>query len=179
MNGRISLILFLFGFVSLFVLLFGCDSDGVEEKKTTGIRATLLNEGERAPDFKLRTFDGQEVNLSDFAGKPVVINFWASWCGPCRKEAEDLERTYSTFKNAGVVFIGIAVQDTEEKAREFVKEFNLTYLNGLDETGDIAETYKIYGIPKTFVVDKSGRFTFIHTGAITEKLLTRELNKVL
>jgi thiol-disulfide isomerase/thioredoxin len=84
----------------------------------------------QAPSFTLTLFDGKMIRLEDFRGKAVLINFWASWCIPCRAEAPALESAWQTYKDRGVVFIGVNIQDKEENARAFMKEFGVTYLNG-------------------------------------------------
>lgn len=159
-----------------WLLPIGCTSR-VEEKK--GIRASLPEEGDVAPLFSITLLDGGEFKLGNHKGKPLVINFWASWCKPCRDEAPALEKVYTRYMDKGVGFIGIAIYDTEEKARGYIKEFGITFPNGLDKTGEVAESYRIYGIPKTFVIGKDGRFTYIHMGAVTEDILVKEIEKVL
>lgn len=157
----------------LFLVLAGCGGE------QGGKKIALPNEGDPAPLLKLVTFSGADIDIADFKGSPVVINFWASWCKPCKHEAEALEKTYRVFKKAGVEFVGVAVQDKDKNSLAFIKEYGITYPNGPDHTGVLSATYKIYGIPRTFVVDREGRFAFIHTGAITGKVLGAEIEKVL
>ncbi len=170
---RFFLVLFLIASV-----LTGCES-GEEKKTSGGIRSTLPDEGDMAPPFELTTFDGRKISLEQLRGRPIVLNFWASWCVPCKAEAKDLQEAYTLFKELGVEFVGIAVQDTREDAMKFIEEYGVTYPNGLDETGDIARDYKIYGIPKTFVIDREGRFIFMHTGSITKEMLSNEIKKLI
>ena len=85
-----------------------------------------------APDFRLNTFDGQTLQLSDLRGQAVVINFWASWCIPCRDEAPILEKTWREYRDRGVVLVGVAYLDDEKPARDFITEFTITYPNGPD-----------------------------------------------
>ena len=160
----------------IILFLVGCQQKTGEED---GIRKTLPKEGDDAPLFSLKLLDDGEFRLADMKGKPVVLNFWASWCHPCRIEAPVLQRVYAQYKDKGVIFIGIALQDTEAKARGYIKEFSITFPNGLDTTGHIGEAYKMYGIPKTFIIGKDGKFSYIHTGEIAEPDLARETEKVL
>jgi len=129
--------------------------------------------------FKLKTLDGKVLDLNSLKGRPIVINFFASWCTECRAEARWFGKEYLAFRDAGVEFVGVAVQDTEEDARNYAKEFGLAYPSGLDDTGAIARKYRLYGIPKTFIVGKDGRFSFIHTGELTEDELAMEIKKAL
>ena len=110
----------------------------------------------RAPDFTLNTFDGQTVQLSQLRGQVVVINFWASWCIPCREEAPFLEKAWRAYKDRRVVFIGVDWNDPEPDARAYIKEFALTYLNGPDIGNKIGYLYRIKGIPETYFVGKDG-----------------------
>lgn len=112
--------------------------------------------GEPAPDFTLELYGGDELTLSELRGQVVVINFWASWCAPCRDEAPDLERVWREYKDRGVVFIGVDYVDTEKNAREYMAEFDVTYPNGLDKGQRISDAYRIRGVPETFFVDKNG-----------------------
>lgn len=110
-----------------------------------------------APDFTLQTFDGQTIKLADLRGKVVVINFWASWCVPCRDEAAFLEKTWRAYKDREVVFLGIDWVDPEPDARAYVKEFNITYPNGPDLGSAISPLYRIKGVPETYFVGKDGK----------------------
>lgn len=113
--------------------------------------------GQPAPDFTLQLYDGGEITLSELQGKVVVLNFWASWCDPCRDEAPDLEQAWRQYKDQGVVFIGIDYVDVESEARKYLAEFNVTYPNGLDKGQKISNAYHIRGVPETFFIDKEGK----------------------
>lgn len=141
------------------------------------IRSPLI--ASRAPSFALTLFEGGVVRLEDFRGKVVLINFWASWCVPCRAEALALENAWKNHKDQGVVFIGINIQDKEEDARAFMKEFGITYLNGRDETGKIAVDYGVWGIPETFFIDPQGRITYKHAGEVKPPLIQVKLDEAL
>lgn len=175
-----------FNYRGLFVLLAavfvfsglpGCEQP--KNEKTGSVRDALPNEGDTVLPFRLKTLDGREFAVDGRRGHPLVINFWASWCGPCRSEAAPMEKVYLSFKESGVEFLGVAVQDNESGARKFIDEFKITYPVGVDESGEIMRQYKIFGVPKTFIVGKDGKFSFIFTGAIPEEDLAREIKKAL
>ncbi len=131
------------------------------------LRAEAQPSSGLAPDFTLKTFDGQSVRLSQFRSQVVVINFWASWCVPCRDEAQFLEKTWRAYKDRGAVFVGVDWSDPEPDARKYVKEFNLTYLNGPDLGTTIGPLYRIRGVPETYLVDKNGNLRGNSLGPIT------------
>ncbi|MFQ5595680.1 MAG: TlpA family protein disulfide reductase [Anaerolineae bacterium] len=144
--------------------------------------------GEPAPDFSLSLYDGGDLTLSDLRGQVVVINFWASWCDPCRDEAPALERVWRDYKDRGVVFIGVDYVDVESSAREYMAEFDVTYPNGLDKGQRISRAYRIRGVPETFFVDKSGNIAPITVSGlvqpkkispITESELRLQLDRLL
>ncbi|MBE3068375.1 MAG: TlpA family protein disulfide reductase [Chloroflexi bacterium] len=132
----------------------------------------ILGVGSSVPDFTLTLFSGYEYNgasevkLSDLSGKVVVINFWASWCQPCRTEAADLETAWRFYKETGqVVFLGVDYVDTEPEAREYMTEFNLSYPNGPDMGTRISQIFnRNLGVPETYVVDQQGVLRFIQIG---------------
>jgi cytochrome c biogenesis protein CcmG/thiol:disulfide interchange protein DsbE len=134
----------------------------------------------QAPDFTLTRFDGGGgFRLSDHRGNPVIINFYASWCTTCGIEANDLEKVYQEYLAKEVMFVGVGIDDTETKARQFLAKNKITYPSGLDVTGSIKEDYGLHGLPYTFFVDRKGFITYIHAGAVTEALLKFELAKML
>jgi cytochrome c biogenesis protein CcmG/thiol:disulfide interchange protein DsbE len=133
----------------------------------------------QAPDFTLTGFDGQTVTLSELRGQVVVVNFWASWCPPCREEAAYLERTWRAYRDRGVVFIGVDWVDTEKEALAYIDEFGITYLNGPDIGTRIAQAYRIQGVPETFFVDKSGRLRGVHIGPLVPPELDNRIEELL
>ncbi len=120
------------------------------------VSAPALASGE-APTFELKTYDGQTIRLSDLRGKAVAVNFWASWCQPCREEAPLLEAAWEKYKDRGFILVGVDYVDTEPAARAYLKEFKLTYPNGPDVQTLISQAYHITGVPETYFVTKDGR----------------------
>ncbi|QPC82081.1 TlpA family protein disulfide reductase [Phototrophicus methaneseepsis] len=112
--------------------------------------------GEAIRDFSLTTFEGEALNTADLRGKILVINFWGSWCAPCRDEAPDLQAIWEDYGGEDVVLIGVNWNDIEGSARAFIDEFGLTFPNGPDIGEKIAEQYAITGAPETFIVDQEG-----------------------
>ncbi len=139
-----------FGFVIIVVTFF---SFGLK------VRGELQPSSGSAPEFMLTTFEGEAIRLSQFRGKVVVINFWASWCIPCREEAPFLEQTWRAYKDRGVVFIGVDWSDPEPDARKYIKEFDLTYYNGPDIGTKIGQLYRIRGVPETYFINKDGKLS--------------------
>ena len=133
----------------------------------------------QAPSFTLTLFDGGTLNSKDLLGKAVVLNFWASWCAPCRAEARALEETWQKYRDRGVEFLGVNIQDKEEDARAFMKEFGITYLNGQDSNGKIAIDYGVWGIPETFFLDPHGKITYKHAGELKTPIIAAKLDEAL
>ena len=137
-----------------------------------------------APDFEFETFEGDKYMLSDLKGDVVVLNFWASWCGPCRDEAPDLQAVHEEYADEDVTFLGVAWTDNGPAARAFMQEFGITYLNAPDLGGRIGDKYNITGVPETFIIDKNGDIKHffilpVHEGQLIDAidgLLTDEEN---
>jgi cytochrome c biogenesis protein CcmG/thiol:disulfide interchange protein DsbE len=132
-----------------------------------------------APDFTLTGFDGRTVTLSQLRGQVVVVNFWASWCQPCRQEAAYLEQTSRRYRDRGVVFIGVDWVDTEKEARAYIQEFDITYVNGPDLGTRIAQAYRIQGVPETYFVDKTGQLRGVHIGPLESPELDQKIDALL
>ena len=137
--------------------------------------------GKQAPAFSAeRLGGGTPVSLQDLRGKPIVLNFWASWCVACREEAAVLEHAHQIFGVQGVQVVGIAVQDTQEKAQAFARRFGKTYLLSLDNAdGEIGLNYGLYGVPETFFIDRAGIIRYKHIGAVTPDLLAVQVQALL
>ncbi|MFQ5684136.1 MAG: TlpA family protein disulfide reductase [Candidatus Binatia bacterium] len=135
--------------------------------------------GRQASPFTLPLFDGGTIRLEDLRGKVVFLNFWASWCPPCRAEARTLEAVWQKYKDRDVVFLGIDIQDTEQDAHAFLKEFGITYLNARDASGKVAIEYGVWGIPETFFIDREGRITYKQVGALSRPTIMVKLDEAL
>jgi cytochrome c biogenesis protein CcmG/thiol:disulfide interchange protein DsbE len=135
--------------------------------------------GRPASPFALPLFDGATLRLEELRGKVVFLNFWASWCPPCRAEARLLEAAWQKYKGEGVVFVGVNIQDDEARAREFLEEFGITYPNGIDRGSKIAVDYGVWGLPETFFIDREGRITYKHVGALGQDAIIAKLDEAL
>jgi len=132
-----------------------------------------------APDFSLTTFQGETVTLSKLRNQVVIINFWASWCPPCREEAPYLEATWRKYKGRGVVFIGLDYIDAKPNALAYIKEFDITYPNGPDIGEKSAQAYQIKGVPETYFVDKTGQLRGMHVGPLSPPTLDNKIDELL
>ena len=135
--------------------------------------------GHPAPDFELKNLDGEIVRLSDFEGKPVLVNFWATWCGPCRAEFPDLQK--ASVDNAdNLVIIGInnTTTDRVEQVDDFVAEMEATFPIVLDEEGQVVETYQIRGLPTTIFIDRNGIVNEVFPGLINQAYIESKLDEL-
>jgi cytochrome c biogenesis protein CcmG/thiol:disulfide interchange protein DsbE len=136
--------------------------------------------GRPAPPFALAAFDGGRVSLEEMRGKIVVLNFWASWCYPaCYEEAPVLERNWQAYRDKGVMVVGIDIQDKEEAALKFIRQFGLSFPNAPDPEGKVSVDYGVYGVPETFFIDRNGKIRKKHVGAVTEELFRSEVERML
>ena len=137
---------------------------------------TQAEAGKSAPSFELALLDGSGVLTDeDLEGRPVVINFWASWCIPCREEAPLFERAWKAYRDEGVMVLGVNIKDAESDARAFVKEFGITYPVVRDLNQDLTKNFGVRGLPETFFVDH--RWTFV--GAISGERSDEEQGTVI
>ncbi len=157
-----------------FIVVLALALRGQTAQGQFGIFATgrVVNLDPRpAPDFVLTTYDGQRLQLSDFRGQVVLLNFWASWCPPCRVEAPVLQRAAERLDSAGLIVIGIDVWDDETQARAFLDEFGVTYPNVEDTTRSIPVEFGVTGLPETFVISRSGVLVSRWVGPINDEQL--------
>ena len=133
-----------------------------------------------AAAFALTSYTGEPMTLEAHRGKVVVVNFWASWCHPaCYEEAPVLERNWRSYRDRGVVVLGVDIQDKPAAAKKFIADFSLTFPNALDPVGRVSVDYGVYGVPETFFIDRRGRIRTKHVGAVTDAVFQREVDRLL
>lgn len=127
-----------------------------------------------APDFKIYDESGKAVNFEEFVGKPIILNFWASWCGPCKTEMPVFQKVYEETKD-DIVFLMVnltdGAQETKEKAQKYIQDNGYTFPIYLDSDSDAAATYGIYSIPTTIFINAKGEVEAGHSGVLTESLM--------
>ena len=132
-----------------------------------------------ARDFSLQMHDGGELSLSQLKGKVVLVDFWASWCAPCRLEAPVLEEVYREYGGADVEFVGVNIWDLPDSAAAYVKDFDISYPGGVDADGVIAIDYGVKGIPEKFFIDREGIVRQKFVGPIRADKLKETLDGLL
>ena len=135
--------------------------------------------GETAPEFSIALMGGGSISSHELRGRVVMVDFWASWCPPCREEAPVLAQVYSEYRDRGVEFIGINLWDNAGDADVFVRQQGHLYPNGVDEGGKIAISYGVRGIPEKFFIDQEGRIIRKFTGPMTTDRLRMILESML
>jgi cytochrome c biogenesis protein CcmG, thiol:disulfide interchange protein DsbE len=138
---------------------------GVENALGSGSR-------EQAPDVELPQLEGGgDASLADYRGNVVVLNFWASWCDPCKAESPLLQRWHERLSKQGGLVLGVDVQDIDGDAMDFIDEFRLTYPMLRDGPGDLRDDFGILGLPETFVVDRQGRIAAVQRGVVDDEFM--------
>ncbi|MCH8825566.1 MAG: TlpA family protein disulfide reductase [Chloroflexi bacterium] len=177
--GSLSKIVAIVASASLILGLMVLLGIGLANRSPATGRSGITRVGKPAPQMTFTTFDGEAMDLRELLGRPVVINFWASWCGPCRQEATILERLWRTYREHGVVFIGVDIQDSDGDARAFISEFGVTYPNGMDSDGRISIDYGVIGIPVTFLVDREGVVARRWVGGVRQSQMNAWLDELV
>ncbi|HYY76545.1 MAG TPA: redoxin domain-containing protein [Gaiellaceae bacterium] len=166
--------------VALLVVLLGWRVAQQEEGRGLD-DAVAAGKRPAAPDFALESLDGEEtISLSDYRGKAVVLNFWASWCQPCKQEAPLLQGAWERYRGDGLVVLGVDAQDLKSDARRFVERYGLTYPIAHDRNGVTLGRYGYSAFPETWFVDREGRLVGEHIrGEFTEEQLEENIRLAL
>jgi len=167
---RSRLLLTVLGF--LLPVVGGCAVSDLTQVKT-------MDQGSPAPDLVLQSLDGPQVSLSQYKGSVVLINFWATWCPPCKEEIPTLEAAYRAHKDRGFVILGVDVGEPGSVVRNFVKEMGISYVVLLDEQERMLVRYGGVGLPMSVLVDRDGIIRERHIGVISEAELQKYLDKHL
>jgi len=125
--------------------------------------------GRLAPDFLLPGLDGADIRLRDMRGRPVVLNFWASWCAPCRQEIPQLVAAFDRFRPDGLVVLAVNVQEDRETIARYAREFGMSFPVPIDRSGEVVDQYRLLGLPTTYFIDPEGVIKSIFRGPFLEK----------
>ncbi len=145
----------------LFVLLL---LTGIVLAQEPGRGLTPMEGRPEAPDFTLLDLDGETHHLADYRGKVVIVNFWATWCPPCRAEMPSMQRAWEKLRNQGVVMLGIDVGEDEETVFQFLADYPVEFPLLLDRDSRVVDAWGVRGLPTTFVVDPEGRLVYRAVG---------------
>jgi len=146
--------------------------------KNTSINISPLV-GKTAPSFSLNTFDNKTIKLQNLVGKSVVLNFWSSWCIPCKDETSALNRANIRFKDSDIVFLGVNIWDDRENALTFINSYPSDYINTHDPLNEIHVNYGIQGVPETFFITKDGNILNRFQGELNDSILNYYCNQLL
>ncbi|TET26581.1 MAG: TlpA family protein disulfide reductase [Dehalococcoidia bacterium] len=135
--------------------------------------------GNLAPDFTLTDLDGNSVTLSHFRGKVIFLNFWASWCPPCRAEMPDMEAIYQNYKDQDVVVIGVNVNEAENAVRQFVQQGGYSWTFVIDTTGEVTRSYGATAIPASFFIDREGIIRAVSIGSMSQEVMASHLAEAM
>jgi len=139
----------------------------------TSLAASDLT-GQSAPDFALKSSSGENLRLSEYRGDVVMVNFWATWCGPCRQEMPLLDQLYSRYQRVGFSLLGVNIDDDSSKAMNMVSELGVSFPVLFDARKDVSRLYKVDAMPVTVLIDREGMVRYVHHGyepGIEEKYL--------
>jgi len=144
-------------------------------------RAQTPQIGQPAPDFSLETLDGGHSGLSELAGHPVLVNFWASWCKPCRTEMPEIVAVYREQLGTGLEVLAVNLTDQEAKkdVRRFVEEVGIPFRVLLDAKGKVRERYRLAGLPTSIFIDRAGIVRVIHPGPMSREALDQGLAEIV
>jgi peroxiredoxin len=181
-RGRILLVLLLAAaaiMVYSFVHQVRTEGPSAQSLTIADYQASANRDRRPGPDYSAPALGGGSIDSGSYAGKVVVVNFWASWCGPCRQEAPALEDLWREYQARGVQFIGINFKDDDAAAKAYEDEFDITFPSASDPSGKLAHEFGVLALPSTFVLGEDGMIEYQFTGIISEPLLRDAIEDVL
>jgi cytochrome c biogenesis protein CcmG/thiol:disulfide interchange protein DsbE len=145
------------------------------------LREKVVTVGDKAPEFNLTTDSGRRISRSDFGGRLLVLNFWATWCPPCIEEMPSLDELQKRLAASGVVVLGVSVDRSERAYRDFLRKAGVSFLTARDPSASISSEYGTFKFPETYVIDAAGRVVQKHIGPMlwTDEKLIREIRSLL
>ena len=179
---RIVLAGLLGGLAIGLVIIFGIPGaeptqrNGILDGSGQGYSRPLV--GQPAPEFSSITADGDPISLADYSGQIRLLNFWATWCGPCEIEMPYLQDRYTRWRDAGLVILAVNFDESAEVVAAYGRDLNLDFPLILDPGGEIQQSYLVRGYPTSYLVDRDGAIIDVHVGLLTEQTLDRWLASV-
>lgn len=166
---KTALLLFFIFFSSFFVL--SCGNEGSEDRQKPS--------AESAPDFTLENLGGNPVSLHDLKGNPVFINFWASWCKPCREEMPHIEKIHSVYEKRGLKVLAINSREAIDVVEEFRQGADMSFPVLIDKSGDVTKLYRVFGLPVSYFIDRDGKVAASVMGKMTYEDMDYHVKKIL
>lgn len=139
----------------------------------------LLQVGDEAPDFTLVDLDGESHRLSDYKGQGVFLNFWGTWCAPCKKEMPAMGRQYSIYKDQGVQILAVNIAESDLKVRSFAEQYGMIFPTLIDTTKSVMEAYNIKPLPTTLLINPEGKIEKIITGEMSEANIKNYMEMII
>ncbi len=161
----------------LAIGLSACSGGGSAESAAPDLEVAPV-ENALAPDFKLTDMDGNVVQLSDYRGKVVLVNFWATWCPPCVMEMPTLQDRYAKYGGKDFVVLAVDVDETELPVQAFMARNGLSFPVMIDEGGELYQLYQVRGLPSSYLIDEQGVIRGIHIGVMTEEQIDGYLTEL-
>ncbi|GAA0329775.1 redoxin domain-containing protein [Bacillus carboniphilus] len=158
--------------------------NGVQQEDTEnipGANLAAVKEGSPAPDFKLPTIEGEAMRLSDYRGKKVILNFWATWCPPCKAEMPHMQNFYEKNKDKGVEIVAVNLTNLdkgEERIKQFIEDYGLTFTVPLDVEGNIGIEFQAFTIPTSYIIDTNGVIQKKIIGPMDEEMMNNLIKNV-
>tara|TARA_B100000315_G_scaffold259397_1_gene315295 strand:+ start:22731 stop:23246 length:516 start_codon:yes stop_codon:yes gene_type:complete len=164
-----KLIITLVILLGIIVIFFG------EEKK---MEAPPRMKPVPAPQFSLHALTGEKISLSDFHSRPLLVNFWATWCVPCRNEMPMMESVSKSLKEEGLVVLAINLKEDKDIVQEYIREGRFTFRVLLDKSGDVSDKFQVFGLPSTYFIDKKGIIQYNFMGEMTKEIINTGLKAI-
>jgi cytochrome c biogenesis protein CcmG/thiol:disulfide interchange protein DsbE len=161
------------------LLMAACAQPGSAQSAGAASSATVppvgVTVGRRAPELELENLEGEQVRLSDLRGQPVMVNFWAVWCGFCRIELPEMQEVYEAYRDQGFIILAVDVQERRSEVKPFVDELGLTFPVLLDSRGEVSRSYRIRGLPTSYFVDQDGVIIGRELGPVDKEWMIEHL----
>lgn len=169
------------GLIGLALYTSQKENEEAEKRTPAAVQNTGLKPGSLAPDFTLDTLDGKKVSLKEYQGKKVILNFWATWCPPCREEMPEMQKFYQDYRQEDVEILAVNLEYSEtkpEKIRDFVKEYGIAFPIPLDEKNTTGKQFRAVSIPTSYFIDEKGIITKMHIGPMDYGFMEEEVRNM-